>query len=117
MPVQPRRLVLVHVVAALAISTLVRRHAATASDGHVRLDTSGDTVSIDDDQRAAGLTWDPAVAPADRAWIEQAIATARPEAQRLIAEVDGLVTIHSAPLGAMIMGATKPGPDGFDIYF
>jgi hypothetical protein len=83
----------------------------------VRLDAGGDTIAISDAQRAAGLTFDPAAAPADRAWIEQAIAGARPEARRLIAEVDGLVTMHTAPLGPMIMGATKPGTDGFDIFF
>jgi hypothetical protein len=118
MPIQPRRLVLALVVLALALFNLSRHHAATAgAGGSVRLDTSGDTIAISDEQRTAGLTWDPAVAPADRAWIEQAIATARPEAQRLIADVDGLVTIHTAPLGEMIMGATKPGPDGFDVFF
>jgi hypothetical protein len=36
-----------------------------------------------------------AVAPQDRAWITAAIASARPEAQRLIAEVDGLVDFRS----------------------
>jgi hypothetical protein len=44
--------------------------------------------------RAAALNLD-SVAPQDRAWIENAIATARPEAQRLIAEVDGLVTVYT----------------------
>jgi hypothetical protein len=118
MAIQPRRLVLALVIVAVALFSLARHHAPTAdAGGSVRLDTSGDTIAISDDQRAAGLTWDPAVAPGDRAWIEQAIATARPEAQRLIAEVDGLVTIHTAPLGPMIMGATKPGPDGFDVFF
>jgi hypothetical protein len=118
MAIQPHRLVLALVIVAVALFSLARHHAPTAdAGGSVRLDTSGDTIAIRDDQRAAGLTWDPAVAPGDRAWIEQAIATARPEAQRLIAEVDGLVTIHTAPLGPMIMGATKPGPDGFDVFF
>ena len=117
MPVQSRRLVLAFVlVAALAIAGLARHHATAARiGGSVRLDANGDTVSIGGEQRAAGLTWDPAVTPGDRAWIEQAIAAARPEAQRLIAEVDGLVTIHTAPLGPTIMGVTKPGPDGFGV--
>jgi hypothetical protein len=118
MAIQPRRLVLALVIVALALVSLARHHAPAAdAGGSIRLDMSGDTIAISDDQRAAGLTWDPAVAPGDRAWIEQAIATARPEAQRLIAEVDGMVTIHTAPLGAMVMGATKPGPDGFDVFF
>jgi hypothetical protein len=118
MPVQPRRLVLALVIAAVAVFNLARHHAPTAdAGGSVRLDAGGDTIAISDAQRAAGLTWDPAVAPADRAWIEAAIASARPEAQRLIADVDGLVRIHTAPLGPTIMGATQPGSDGFDISF
>jgi hypothetical protein len=44
--------------------------------------------------RAQGLTFAPEVAPADRAWVLAAIAAARPEAQRLIDAVDGLVTIR-----------------------
>jgi hypothetical protein len=116
MPLQPRHLIAL-VLLALAVAGFAGRHVPGASSGTVRLDTGGDTVDISDDQRAAGLTFDPAVSPGDRAWIEAAIASARPEAQRLIAEVDGLVTIHTAPLGAMIMGATKPGPDGFDVFF
>src|SRR4029079_16693682 len=44
--------------------------------------------------RAATLNLD-SVPQHDRAWILGAIATARPEAQRLIAEVDGLVTMHT----------------------
>jgi hypothetical protein len=45
--------------------------------------------------RAAGLQFDAGVAPADQAWIRAAIASARPEAQRLIDEVDGLVTVRT----------------------
>jgi len=44
--------------------------------------------------RAAPLNLENVPHP-DRLWIENAIATARPEAQRLIAEVDGLVTMHT----------------------
>jgi hypothetical protein len=51
---------------------------------------------ITDGVRAATLTFDEGVAPADRAWILAAIASARPEAQQLVAEVDGLVTIDTA---------------------
>ena len=67
----------------------------------------GDGISLDRPritgaERDAGATYGPAVPEADRAWIEAAIASARPEAQRLIAEVDGLVTYqvhHGDPLG------------------
>ena len=50
---------------------------------------------ISDEQRAATLTFAPEVLPADRAWILAAIAAARPEAQQLIAEVDGFVEFRT----------------------
>ena len=52
----------------------------------------------------AGLTFDPSVAPADRAAVLGAIASARPEARRLIGLVDGLVDVH--------VGAARPGAVG-----
>jgi hypothetical protein len=116
MPLQPRRLLLaVLTLVAVVASLAARHHAPAAGAGTVRLDASGDTIAISDDQRRAGLRFDAAVAPGDRAWIEQAIAAARPEAQRLIAEVDGLVTIDTRPLGPLTGGLTRGGPDGFDI--
>src|SRR4051812_43479553 len=63
---------------------------------------------ISSEVRAGTLQFAPAVTPADRAWILGAIATARPEAQRLIAEVDGMVEVRTdlnAP--GMIYGATE----------
>jgi hypothetical protein len=45
--------------------------------------------------RAGTLRFAPSVAPADRAWILAAIASARPEARRLIAEVDGLIELDT----------------------
>jgi hypothetical protein len=50
---------------------------------------------ISEETRAATLRFAPDVAPADRAWVLAAIQRARPEAQRLIAEIDGLVEIHT----------------------
>src|ERR671918_105802 len=50
---------------------------------------------IDTETRAATLSFAPDVKPADRAWILNAVATVRPEAQRLIAEVDGLIEIRT----------------------
>ena len=47
--------------------------------------------------RSAGFTYGPSVTVADRAAIEAAIAGARPEAQRLVAIVDGLTTIDLGP--------------------
>ena len=66
---------------------------------------------ISDEVRAAGLRFAPDVEPADRAWIEAAIRSARPEAQRLIAEIDGLVEIRTdLPRGS----GDRPGRDHAD---
>jgi hypothetical protein len=70
--------------------------------------------------RAATLRFDDGVAPDDRAWILAAIASARPEAQRLIAEVDGLVEIDTSlnrpgattPGGEHAIGLMQLGSDG-----
>jgi hypothetical protein len=70
-----------------------------------------DPSAIPEEVRAAGLRFAPQVAPDDRAWIEAAIRSARPEAQRLIAEVDGLVEIHTdLPRGEAIgLAELSPG--------
>src|SRR4051794_15880483 len=61
---------------------------ATAAGG-------GDTVEISDAERAAGLTFAPTVPAGDRGWISAALEKPRPEARRLLHEVDGLVTIQT----------------------
>jgi hypothetical protein len=50
---------------------------------------------ISAETRAATLGFAPDVRPRDRAWILAAVAKARPEAQRLIAEIDGLVEVRT----------------------
>lgn len=50
---------------------------------------------ISAEMRAASLRFAPDVTPRDRAWILAAIGRARPEAQRLIAEIDGLVEVRT----------------------
>src|SRR5215204_4433025 len=62
--------------------------------------------------RAATLHFAPGVTPADQAWILGAIANARPEAQRLIAEVDGLVEVRTDLSGSDAIGLAEGGPDG-----
>jgi hypothetical protein len=70
---------------------------------YVRLGSAADRAAlgvpgppeISGDIREAGLRFDPSVPAADRAWVLAAVAAARPEAQRLIAEVDGLVTVQT----------------------
>jgi hypothetical protein len=81
-----------------------------------RLTTAdGDTVEITGEARAAGLRFSMAVPPADRAWIEAAIARARPEAARLIAEVDGLVEVEADVGEEGVLGVTRSGPHGFTV--
>jgi len=81
-----------------------------------RLTTAdGDTVEITGEARAAGLRFSTAVPPADRAWIEAAIARARPEAARLIAEVDGLVEVGADVGEEGVLGVTRSGPHGFTV--
>jgi hypothetical protein len=52
-------------------------------------------LEVTSEVRAGSLRFGPNVSPGDQAWILAAIATARPEAQRLIAEVDGLVVVDT----------------------
>ena len=61
-----------------------------------------DTAAITAAERAAGPRFAVEVAARDRAWMLASIAAARPEAQRLIAEVDGLIEFRThagEPLG------------------
>src|SRR3712207_4531968 len=63
---------------------------------------STDTPRISPAEGEASAVYSGDVPALDRQWIEAAIAAARPEAQRLIAEVDGLVSyqVHRGdPLG------------------
>jgi hypothetical protein len=75
----------------------------------------GDTVNITGEARAAGLTFDPSVAAGDREWILQAIGRARPEAARLIAEVDGLVVVRTFTAGGTTLGVTRGHDRGFTV--
>ena len=81
-----------------------------------RLTTSdGDTVDITDKARKAGFTFAPDVAPADQQWILRAVARARPEAARLIAEVDGLVVIGTYSGEGTTVGITRSHQRGFTV--
>jgi hypothetical protein len=68
--------------------------------------------------RAAGLRFDAAVTANDRGLVLREIATARPEAQRLIGLVDGLVTVHVGYAGfggPDAVGYTQETRTGFDM--
>jgi hypothetical protein len=86
------------------------------AQGDGRLTTSdGDTVDVTGKARAAGLTFDADVATRDREWILRAIARARPEAARLIAEVDGLVVVRTFSAGGTTLGVTRSHDRGFTV--
>jgi hypothetical protein len=67
-------------------------------------------------QKRGGLTYDPSVDSASRAAIESAIASARPEARRLIGVIDGgtVVKVGQPPmLGAL--GSTQGVGDHYEV--
>ena len=108
------RLLVILVAGAVALAS-----ASEVLGGRRRADggltsPDGDTLAITGTTRAAGLRFAPGVAPADREWVRAAIARARPEAARLIAEVDGLVRLGTAAENGAL-GVTRSGPDGFVI--
>jgi hypothetical protein len=109
-----RPVVVAAVLACVLMAGVLSRVRAAADDGSLRSD-DGDTVHITPAIRHAGLRFAPEVTASDRAWMLAAIAKARPEAQRLVHEVDGMVTITTAGSGAM-MGLTQPLPDGFRVW-
>jgi hypothetical protein len=109
-----RRLLVILVAGGIALALVpqVVRDRVRA-DG--RLTTSdGDTVDITESARAAGPRFGADVPPPDREWILAAIARARPEAARLIGEVDGLVRFGTA-VDDDALGVTRSGPRGFSV--
>ena len=77
--------------------------------------TGGNKISAE--TRAATLRFAPDVAPKDRAWILAAVQRARPEAQRLIAEIDGLVEVRTdLPQGEAI-GLAEMSMDAAAVNF
>jgi hypothetical protein len=109
------RLLAIAVFGVVVIATLAPLVSEQAgADG--RLTTSdGDTVDITDEARAATLRFAPEVAEADRRWILAAVARARPEAARLIAEVDGLVVVRTYVEDGDVLGVTRGDDRGFTI--
>ncbi|MEA2195740.1 MAG: hypothetical protein QOG42_2419 [Solirubrobacteraceae bacterium] len=70
---------------------------------------------ISDTERAATFAFAPAVAPYDREVIVAAVARARPEAQRLVAAVDGLVDLEVAPAQDGAVGTTQQVGTRFEV--
>jgi hypothetical protein len=98
----------------IAIVAPVVEGQRAQADG--RLTTSdGDTVDVTDEARARGIRFAPTVNEPDRRWILEAIARARPEAARLIAEVDGLVVVGTFEQGGTTLGLTQGTERGFTV--
>jgi hypothetical protein len=106
---------IIGLVIAAAIVLAIAQSRAPA-DG-ILTTSDGDTVEITGEARAAGLRYAASVTPAQREWIAAAIARARPEAARLIAEVDGLVTIGAFSEQAETLGITRSHERGFTVDF
>jgi hypothetical protein len=102
-----RRAVIVAALLSAVIGIAVRAHGLAAA-GEPEI-----TPAI----RAETLHFAPEVTPADRAWISAAIASARPEARRLIDEVDGLVTVRTDVSGTEAIGLAESGPEGMSVSF
>ena len=102
-------------LAALAGLALV----ITTDDRAIGDGLSYDTPRITPAERDATARYSPAVPVGDRAWIEAAIASARPEAQRLIAEVDGLVDyqVHRGDPVGVTRSTISPDGASFAISF
>jgi hypothetical protein len=71
--------------------------------------------TIRSEARSAGFTFGPSVSPVDRAAIEAAVAGARPEAQRLIAVVDGLTTLNVGGAGGGAAGTAADLGDRYEV--
>jgi len=90
---------------ALAVLAAVVVAGAAGLLGRAPMTVAGppDTAAVTAAERAAGPRFAAEVAAGDRAWMLASLASARPEAQRLIAEIDGLIefrTHRGDPLGS-----------------
>jgi hypothetical protein len=66
-------------------------------------------------ERAATFTFDPGVPVVDRDAFLTAVSRARPEAQALIAAIDGLVDVHIGVTDAGTVGTTQSIGDRFNV--
>jgi hypothetical protein len=104
-------------VAPLAVLLLVSLGGfALRMHNRAQATTGGRTVGqVSAKERAATFTFDPGVAPGDRDAFLIAISHARPEAQALIAAVDGLVDVHIATTQAGTVGTTQSVGSRLDV--
>jgi predicted TIM-barrel fold metal-dependent hydrolase len=96
MPRSRRSTLIMQMLVALTAIALVRALMA-----------SGDEPSRD--SRVGTLQFAPEMPEADRAWVRAAVAAARPEAQRLIDEVDGVVVVGAEAMMPEAIGRAHLG--------
>jgi hypothetical protein len=127
MTLSPR--VYVPLLALVALPFLVGAARSLSAPAPVRADVAGARYRLDaasakssgarllpDGVRRATFGFDPLVAPADRRAFLAAIASARPEARRLIGLVDGLVVVRIGPTGVPgAIGLTEDGAAGYRV--
>ena len=101
------RLLLLCGVGAFAIVRLL----GASADGTLEAMATG-RPQLTAEVRAAGLRFDASVPERDRAWILAAVARARPEARRLIDEIDGLVEVRTHSDRGDAIGWARSGQDG-----
>jgi hypothetical protein len=99
----------------LAVAVVIALFLHGRAGGSVTTASGHPGPDVSDQSRAATLSFAPEVTPADRTWILAAVAQARPEAARLIGEVDGLVTIQTEAGSAQVMGWTQRHDDRYRI--
>jgi hypothetical protein len=111
------RLLGIVVAGALALGVVQQIVQDRVRANGVLTTSDGDTVDVMDSARAAGLRFAASVTPAQREWIDAAIARARPEAARLMAEVDDLVLIGAYAENGETLGVTRSSERGFTVDF
>jgi|HigsolmetaAR201D_1030396.scaffolds.fasta_scaffold01101_14 hypothetical protein len=97
---------LILVAAAVGLEQRRERATAPAREG---------ALAMHAEVREASLRFAPDVAEVDRAVVLGAIERARPEARRLIDEVDGLVDVYIKPTGAGTAGLMRRDGDRFRV--
>jgi hypothetical protein len=102
----PSRAFLTVVLVLIAVYGAARMNAPASAEGE-----------ISDQARAGTLTFAPEVAQRDRDWILAAIASARPEAQRLIQEIDGLTEVRTDLRGGQAIGLAELTPEDATVSF
>jgi hypothetical protein len=109
------RLLGIVVAGALSLAVVQQIVQDRVRAGGVLTTSDGDTVDVTDSARVAGLRFAASVTPAQREWIAAAVARARPEAARLMAEVDGLVMIGTYAENGETLGITRGSERGFAV--